>query len=662
MFEKGQRIRASLIFFFLFVFLCALTIRLAYLQIVKSPELRERAQNQQKRTIKIEPQRGIIYDRRMRKLAISLSLDSLYALPREIENKEEIARKLSSVLKKNPSQILERLNKEKNFVWLERKIAKDMAERIRGLGIKAIGLTEESKRLYPKGDLACHLLGFAGVDDQGLEGIELLYNQYIKGAPGWLLSARDARGRNVLSQEYRRYPPSGGYDIVLTIDESIQYIAERELEKVYKEQEAKSATIIVMDPRTGEILALTNRPSYDLNRFEDCPSYVRRNRAITDLFEPGSALKFITAAAALAEDVVKYEDRFYCEKGSLWVSKNHVVHDIEKYEWLTFPEIIEKSSNIGTIKLGQRLGPAKLYEYLRSFGCGSLTGIDLPGEVRGILRKPRKWSGLSMAALPIGQEISVTAIQLATAASAIANGGVLMKPWVVKTILSKEGRAVKEFGPAPIRRVVSQETAYRLTNILKKVVLKGTGTRAQVPGYEVAGKTGTAQKIDKRTGKYSQDKAVASFLGWVPADDPRILILVVVNEPKGFLYGGRMVHYGGLIAAPVFRKVAQRVLRYLNVPPKKSPMGEVIRVSLPDVDLKVSERKGLKRGEKMPDLRGKSMREAFRILSNYDLKPNFMGSGRVIRQNPSPGVPLKGVRECTVWFTPLEMNGSGESK
>ena len=581
---------------------------------------------------------------------MSLSLSSLYAFPKKIENKEEIAERLSPVLKKTPSQILDRLNKEKNFLWLERKMPKDSAEEIKELGISnGIGLTEEPKRLYPKGTLACHLLGFVGIDDQGLEGIELLYNQYIKGTPGWLLSARDARGRNVLSGEYRLYPPSGGYDIVLTIDESIQYIAERELEKVYKEQEARSATIIVMDPKTGEILALANQPSYDLNRFEDYPPYIRRNRAVTDLFEPGSALKIVTAAAVLAEDVVKYKDRFYCEKGSLSVSKNHVVHDIKKYEWLTFPEVIEKSSNIGTIKLAQELGPLKLYEYLRSFGLGSLTGIDLPGEVRGVLRKPRQWSGLSMAALPIGQEISVTAIQLTTTASAIANGGVLMKPWVVKAIVSKEGRIVKEFEPTSVRRVISQETAYRLTDILKRVIREGTGTRAQVSGYEVAGKTGTAQKINPETGKYSQDKAVASFLGWVPADNPRIVILVVVNEPKGFSYEGMMVHYGGLIAAPVFKEVAQRTLCYLNVPPEKSPKGEIIRVSLCDMK---REARRIEKTEKMPDLRGRSMREAFRILNGYDLKPNFVGSGQVIKQSPPSGTPLKGVKKCIIWFAP----------
>lgn len=650
MFEKGQRVRASLILFFLFTFLFTLTLRLAYLQIVRSPELEEKARSQWRRTIKIEPQRGIIYDRRMRKLAISLPLYSLYARPKEIENKEEIAEKLSLILEKDPPQILEKLNKEKNFAWLARKMPRDLAERIREPGISnGVGLTEEPKRLYPKGDLACHLLGFAGIDDQGLEGIELSYNRYIKGTPGWLLSTRDARGRNVLSGEYRLYPPSGGYDIILTMDESIQYIAEKELERIYEEQEAKSATIIVMDPKTGEILALANRPSYDLDRFGDYPPDMRRNRAITDLFEPGSALKFVTAAAALAENVVKYEDRFYCEKGSFRVL-DHVVHDVKKYEWLTFPEVIEKSSNIGTIKLAQELGPLKLYEYLRSFGFGSLTGIDLPGEVSGVLRKPSKWSGLSMAAVPIGQEISVTAIQLATAASAVANGGVLMGPWVVRAIVSQDGRVIKEFGPLPIRRVISQETASRLTDILKGVVVKGTGTNARVPGYEVAGKTGTAQKMDPKTGRYSQDKAVASFLGWVPADDPRILILVVVDEPKGLTLEGRMVHYGGLIAAPVFREVAQRTLCYLNVPPEKCPRGEVIRVEISNLEPEVIERKELEREEGMPELKGKSMREVLRILNDYDLRPNFIGSGWAVGQNPFPGAPLEEVRGCTVWF------------
>jgi cell division protein FtsI (penicillin-binding protein 3) len=650
-FEKNQRVRASLIFLFLFLFLFTLTARLAYLQIVKSSQLRQRAWNQWERTIKIEPQRGIIYDRKMRNLAISLSLNSLYAVPGKIENKEELAEKLSSILKKDSSYFLEKLKKETNFVWLERKISKEVAKEIEGLGTRAIGLTEESKRFYPKGVLACHLLGFAGMDDQGLEGVELLYDQYIKGTPGWLLSVRDARGRNVLSREYRLYPPSGGHNIVLTIDESIQYIAERELERVYKDREAKSAFIVVMDPRTGEILALANRPSYDPNNFEDYPPSFRRNRAVTDLFEPGSVLKFVTLAGVLAGDLVKYEDEFYCEKGSLRVA-NHVIHDIKKYEWLTLPQVIEKSSNIGTIKLAQKLGPLKLYEYLCSFGFGLPTEVDLPGEVRGILRDVNDWSGLSMAALPIGQEISVTAVQLAAAASAVANGGVLIRPRVVKAIISQDGRVIREFETIPIRRVISQETAYRVTDILKGVVREGTGTRAQIAGYEIAGKTGSAQKVDRATGKYSSTKTISSFLGWIPADDPRILILVVVNEPKGLHSEGRMVHYGGLIAAPVFKEVASETLRYLNVPPKRSPMGEIVRVSLSDMDLGMIERDLPEIAKKMPELKDKSMREAFRILSNCDLQIHFLGSGRVIKQVPAPGISLEGVKECTLWFAP----------
>lgn len=495
----------------------------------------------------------------MRPLAVNLPAESLYAVPIEIKDKEVVIRKLSSILKLDPSYLRDRLFRNKAFVWIARKLTHSQVEQIRALEIEGLGFIKESKRAYPNGYLASHLLGFAGLDNIGLEGIELLYDSYLKGKAGFALFLRDARGKKLDLVE-KMYPPLDGYDLVLTIDEVIQYIAERELDKVFKVFKAKHAMIIVMNPNTGEILALANRPTFDLNRASDTPIEIRRNLAITDMFEPGSSFKIVTAAAILEEGKVKEDDRFFCENGSYRVG-NHILHDHRPHGWLTFKEVIEQSSNIGTTKLAQILGPEIIYRYIKSFGFGSCLGIDLPGEICGAVKNPKFWSKTSIGAVPIGHEVGVTALQLITAISVVANGGLLMKPFVLKEIRNRYGEKIKEFSPQMVRRVISEETSRRLKDILVGVVENGTGKLARIEGFKVAGKTGTAQKIGS-DGRYVHDRFVASFIGFVPADNPLIAICIVVDEPRPY-------YFGGVVCAPIFKSVAQDILKYLQITPER---------------------------------------------------------------------------------------------
>jgi cell division protein FtsI (penicillin-binding protein 3) len=349
--------------------------------------------------------------------------------------------------------------------------------------------------------------------------------------------------------------PRDGNDIVLTIDQVIQYIAERELDKAYKTYHAKGASIIVMDPHTGKILALANRPTYDLNEHSNVSKDQTRDRAICDLFEPGSVFKIVTASAALEEKRVNEEDKFFCENGSYRVA-NHILHDHKPHGWLTFREVIEESSNIGTTKVAQLLGPNTVYKYVRLFGFGSKLGIDLPGEISGMIKEPRFWSKTSIGAIPIGQEVGVTALQLASAMSAIANGGQLMRPFVIEEIRDKQGKVIKKTSPVLIRKVISLDTAARVTKMLTGAVEEGTGRMAQIPGFTSAGKTGTAQKLETN-GAYSHSKFVASFIGFAPAEDPLVTIVVSVDEPHPY-------YFGGVVAAPVFRNVAADVIRYMK--------------------------------------------------------------------------------------------------
>jgi len=481
-------------------------------------------------------------------------MDSLFAVPNEIKAKEKIITQLNSILGLKRSYLEDRLNRKKSFIWIARKIDPDKAAAIKKLNVKGLGFLKETKRIYPNSYLASHILGFSGMDNTGLEGVERDYNRFLKGNAGWAIFLRDARQKKLDIWE-KMVLPVDGEELVLTIDEVIQYIAERELDKAYKDFNAKGASIVVMDPHTGKILALANRPTYDLNDHTKVNKDSMRNRAICDLLEPGSVFKIVTASAALEEKRITEEDVIFCENGSYKVG-GRVLHDHRPHGLLTFRQVIEESSNIGTVKVAQRLGPDKLYQYIRAFGFGSKLGIDLSGEISGMISPPRLWSKTSITSIPMGQEVGVTALQLASAISVIANGGQLMKPYVIDSVRDNQGRIIKENKPELIHKVISIDTAMRIKKILTGVIEEGTGKLAKVPGFSAAGKTGTAQKLEPN-GAYSHSKFVASFIGFSPAEDPILTIVVIVDEPHPY-------YFGGVVAAPVFQKVAADAIRYIK--------------------------------------------------------------------------------------------------
>lgn len=548
--------RCNAVFLFFLLFLALSIARLFYIQFFRSSYLANIAKKQHNLFVELEPKRGTIYDINLRPLAVNIAVDSLYASPNEIssQQKEKIIRQIMPVLKLDYAYLKNRLYRKKAFVWLARKIAPEEAEKIKTLNLKGLYFAKENKRVYPNNYLGSHILGFAGLDNNGQEGLELYYDKYLKGEPGWALFLRDARQKKLDLWEKMVFPKDGS-DLVLTIDEVIQYIAERELDKAYKTHHAKGASIVVMNPHTGEIFALANRPTFDLNERNNIADSNKRNRSICDLFEPGSVFKIVTAAAALEEQKVTEEDKFFCENGA-YKAGGHILHDHHAHGWLTFREVIEQSSNIGTVKVAQLLGPEVISRYARLFGFGIKRGIDLPGEIKGVVKEARQWSRTSITAVPIGHEVGVTALQLACAISAVANGGQLMKPYIVKEIRGQYGEPIKEFFPQVSRRVVSDETSSRLKKILIGAVENGTGKLIKSEEFSIAGKTGTAQKLEPN-GAYSHSKFIASFIGFAPAEDPLIAVVVTVDEPRPY-------YFGGVVAAPVFKKVATDVLRYFK--------------------------------------------------------------------------------------------------
>ncbi len=558
-----RRLRVALIFVVLAAGLAALLGRLFVLQIRDHRGLTERASRQYHRLVPLTSKRGTITDRNGRELAVSLQAPSVFAQPSAVANPDAAAAALAPHLAVPRAELLERLRADKPFVWIARRVEPAQAEAVARLNLKGIGLVPESRRFYPRQELAAHLLGFVGLDDRGLEGIEFQYDAVLGGKPRWVVAAQDALGRVVFRDEPEPTDRET-FDLVLTIDEVMQYIAERELERAVARSRARGGSAIVMDPRTGEVLALANWPTFNPNLYQQTPAAARRNRAAADAFEPGSAFKVILGAAALEEGVVHPGDRFYGEGGAIEVG-GVTIRDHERYEWLTFEEVLAHSSNVGAVKVGLRLGKTLYYNYISGFGFGSLTGVDLPGETPGLIRRPQKWSQVSLGALSIGQEISVSPLQLLTAFAAVANGGELVRPYVARALRRPEGELVRAFGPLKLRRVISAATARALAASLQGVVRDGTGKAAAVAGYSVMGKTGTAQKLDRATGRYSHQKVVASFVGALPAEDPRLAILVVIDEPQAALA------WGGAIAAPTFREIAREALKYLRVPPSAPP-------------------------------------------------------------------------------------------
>ncbi len=569
--------------------LLAILGRCAHLQVVRAPELLDQARSQQEKTITLDPPRGPILDRNGRELAVSLDVDSAFAEPGEVGDPAGAARRLAPVVGVPVSDLYSRLASDRRFVWIKRKITPDLRRKIESLKIRGLGFVRESRRYYPKRTLAAHLVGACGMDNQGLDGLEFMYDGAIRGAPGRLVSLRDGRGGRVLDREQK--DPTPGYGLSLTIDEVIQYTVERALDDVMAETSADGATVAVLRPQTGEVLALASRPTFDPNDYSEARESARRNRATTDYYEPGSTFKVVTAAAALDSGRVHPNEVIWCENGSIVVAKHRFKEDRLPYGNLTFTEVLAKSSNVGAIKVAQRLRASEFISYIRGFGFGHKTGIDLPAESPGILRDVSDWSGLSQASIAMGQEIGVTTLQLAAMMGAVANDGVWMRPRVVQALLpAQDGRAPvppggassptqadigalafdtpaatdggpgKGAGVPESRRVISETTARALRAMLQTVTTEGTGKAASIPGYTVGGKTGTAQKVDQ-SGRYARGKYVSWFAGFVPAGRPALAIVVMIDEPKGAKF------HGGDIAAPVFARIAQPTLMYLKVPP-----------------------------------------------------------------------------------------------
>jgi cell division protein FtsI (penicillin-binding protein 3) len=532
--------------------------RLVTLQVLQAAELSSQADRQHQKTVSLEGARGTIVDRHGKILAMNVEVPSVFGVPTTVDSPLKTARQLSPILHVRTDELERKLRQDRRFVWLARKLDPEQGRRLDRLSLDGIGVVMEGRRFYPKGPLLAHVLGFSGMDGEGLEGVEHRYESYLHGEKRMMVLQRDALGHTVFPKGMMERSPTPGHSLTLTIDEVIQYIVERELEDAVGRARAKSGTMIVLDPKTGAVLAMAVSPRFDPNAVSALSPDRWRNRALTDAYEPGSTMKAMMAAAAIEERVVRPNTMVFGEHGRMTVA-NTVIHDHERLGWISFAQVIQKSSNIGAAKTGIALGEHRLYRYLQAFGFGQRTEIDLPGEGVGLVRDPKDWGRRSVASISIGQEIGVTPLQMVSAVAAIANDGVLMKPYVVSEIRDADNRILRQVPPQAKRRVISPETARSVTKILEGVVTDGTGTNAAIPGFRVAGKTGTAQKIDPRTGAYSVSRFVASFTGYAPADNPQLAMIVVIDEPQGDTLGGA-------VAAPVFSRVGEQVLSYLGVP------------------------------------------------------------------------------------------------
>lgn len=545
-----------------------LGLRLTELHIFKGPDYAKLAERQHFRVIHEKAGRGSILDRKGRILAMDLKTPSIYGIPSMVRDARAVSRRLAPLLGVHPKTIAHRLEGSGRFVWLARKVDPMTAQAVQRLKMDGIGILMESRRFYPKRELLGQVLGFTGMDHEGMEGLELRYEAVLKGGEAGIRFERDGTGKAVYPQGFEYFTPAKGNDLVLTVDEYLQHIAERELTAVVKRTKAKGGIVIMMDPWTGEILALALQPAFNPNTLTGSPKGSSRispdrwrNRAITDIYEPGSTFKIVTAAAALQEGVVTPTEVIDCEQGSLKIAGGRI-RDPHPTGPLPFTEVVAHSSNVGMAKVAMRLENERFYEYIRAFGFGEKTGVDLGGEVPGMVRDVSKWSKRSLATLSIGQEVGVTPMQMVSAVSSIANGGLLMRPFMVREIRDPQGRVVERHSPQVRRRVLDPQVAQKMKEILQRVTEPGgTGDKAAITGYTVGGKTGTAQKIDPSTRRYASDRFISSFVGFVPVEEPRLTILVVVEEPEG-------ISWGGSVAAPVFKVIAQEAVSYLGIPPR----------------------------------------------------------------------------------------------
>ncbi len=659
--KKWLRFRVATVAIIFLVLFVGLVSRALQLQVISGKTLKALAERQHTRNLVLYPERKMIFDRHGQKLAATIQSDSIYADPSKIENPRSVARRLATVCNMAREDIEKRLSRSGSFCWIARQVSPEQRQRVESLNIDGVHVIHEPKRFYPHRDLACHILGFAGLDSTGLEGLELQYDNYLKSVPRNVVWGRDARGNRIYlgnseTDEAQKSAEDTSCNLILTIDSKIQHIVESRLKAAVEQKQAKGGSVIVMDIQTGEILALANMPLFNLNAFSEFDPALRRNRAVTDCFDPGSVFKPFVVAAALEAGVVTEEDRIHCENGS-YVVGDRTIHEAQhkKHATLLLPEILKYSSNIGAVKVAERLGKNQFYEYITSFGFGAKTGVDLPGEVSGIVRDPGSWQPVDFATMAFGQGISVTAIQLVTAMSAIANHGILMKPYVVKGMVDKYGKVVKEFRPTAVRRVISPVTADRITSILTTVVQSddGTGKKAKITNVAVAGKTGTSQKFDRTLRQYSSKKVITSFIGFFPADDPRISVYVMLDEPQ-------KDRWGGVAAAPVFKEISEQILTCFNKEIElkrvaEAESGQRIKI------LKVSASESLYgegaashvhgQSSTEPDFTGMSMREVLQTAQAWGVAVNMVGNGWAVNQTLTSGKNKNEKPHMTVFFS-----------
>jgi cell division protein FtsI (penicillin-binding protein 3) len=619
----------------LFAFLAAWAViviaRLAQVQLVRHGEYVVKAARQQERTLALQPVRGSIMDSRGRILAESVAAESIYADPQAIGDRDQTAKALASVkaLQIDRGELNGKLSSASGFVWIARQLPLETTAAVKALKLPGIYFLEEHRRSYPRSVLAANVVGYVGLDGEGLGGIEHSFDAQVRGRAGRVTLLRDARRGMYLVGGEGPNRPIDGNDVVLTIDSVVQFVAERALSRAVAQYRAGGGMAIVMDPRDGRILAMASNPTFDPNRFRDFSPDDRKNRAIQDQYEPGSTFKIVTASAGLEEGVVTPSQILDCGQGFIQIGNTEIhEHGHNRYGLMTFEDVMVHSSNVGAIRVGLALGQDRFYRYIRRFGFGERTGLPLPGEAQARVRRTEQWSQLSNASMSIGQEIAVTPLQLITAIAAVANGGLRVQPRIVEKVVDAKGNIIYTPQTAAPVRVISEKTAAVLNEILKAVVGRGTGVQAALADHVVAGKTGTAQKAAR--GGYSPDKVVASFAGYVPADRPQLVILVVVDEPKGS-------EYGGTVAAPAFKEIAESTLRYLNVPP--SVPARTIDVTAPMLAA-FSQKSVPTAGSEVPDLRGLDARAAVTRATAAGFRVRTSGSGVVQTQQPLPGEAL----------------------
>ncbi|HEY7370347.1 MAG TPA: penicillin-binding protein [Thermoanaerobaculia bacterium] len=653
-----RRGRFRLLALFLALWGAVVVLRLVQLQLADGSRYRKRAEKQQSRRVEVSARRGSVFDRQGRELAVSVEVSSVYAIPDDVKDRRGASRLLSRVLGEDARAIEARINPARPFAWVARKIDPETARRVAALSLPGIHLVAESKRFYPKGELASALLGYVGTDDRGLDGLEHRWDKVVRGTPGEIVALTDARRSRYGEESKEGRSPREGASLVLTLDSGLQYATERELAAALRETGARSGVAVLMDPKTGDVLAMASAPTFDPNDFAKYPADVRRNRAIADAYEPGSTFKIVTGAIALENGLVDPDEWIDTGHGAIQIGRTIIRESEDKdYGTLNLAGVFERSSNVGIIRIGLRLGPERLWRGASAMGVGRPTGVDLPGESPGIFRPLDRWTRLSTASISMGQEVAVTPLQLARLTAAVANGGMLVTPRVVDRILYPDGRVETNPSPPPVR-LLSTETAERLRSILTGVVERGTGRLAAIPGFRVAGKTGTAQKAGQ--GGYLPGRHVPNFVGFAPAEDPRLVAVVVLEEPRGVRY------HAAEVACPVFSRIVSQSLGILRVAPESQRVGsgllaESRPMRMPEGLMPAALREGssgvalpappepqgdefvpgAESGGLHPDAYGMTAREALALYARSGLPVRLEGSGVVVRQRPPAGAPVR---------------------